>query len=234
MTSQEAIVDIGNGVELWFHSMGQGTPTIILDAPGPGCDSEPWMAIQPRLAQITRTYRYDRAGTGKSTGTELSTLAIPPRTQDLERLLEAASIEPPYVMAGYSFGGAIVLRYARQHLDRMAGLVLVESSIEPLMARYNNEPPPAAPDTGQMPPLGDLPLVVMTIDTQEYPRPPLPNLTREETLKLWLAAQSELAALSRRGRQIFVKNTNHYAILDSHTEEVIDAIRMVFDDHRDG
>jgi len=134
MTSQEAIVDIGNGMELWFHSMGQGTPTIILDAPGPGCDSEPWMAIQPRLAQITRTYRYDRAGTGKSTGTELSTLAIPPRTQDLERLLEAASIEPPYVMAGYSFGGAIVLRYARQHLDRMAGLVLVESSIEPLMA----------------------------------------------------------------------------------------------------
>jgi pimeloyl-ACP methyl ester carboxylesterase len=232
MAGQEARVDIGNGVELWLHSMGQGSPAILLEAPGPGCDSEPWMAIQPRLAQITQTYRYDRAGTGKSTGTELSTLAIPPRTQDLEKLLEAASVEPPYVMVGYSFGGAIVLRYARQHLDRMAGLVLVESSFEPLLARYNNEPPPAAPDTGHMPPLGDLPLVVMTIDTQEYPRPPLPNLSREETLKLWLAAQAELAALSTRGRQVFVKNTNHYAILDSHAEDVIDAIRMVVEEAR--
>lgn len=232
MTSQEAMINIGNGIELWFHSMGQGSPTIILDAPGPGCDSEPWMAIQPRLAQLTCTYRYDRAGTGKSTGTELSTMAIPPRTQDLENLLEAARIEPPYVMVGYSFGGAIVLRYARQHLDRMAGLVLVEGSSESLLARYPNETAFTVPETDQTPPLGDLPLVVMTIDTQEYVRPPLPNLSREETRKLWLDAQAELVMLSTRGRQVFVKNTNHYNILDSHAEDVIRAITMVVEEAR--
>jgi len=232
MTGQEAMVDIGNGVELWLHYMGQGSPTIILDAPGPHCDSEPWMAIQPQLAQLTRTCRYDRAGTGKSTGTELSTLAIPPRTQDLEKLLEAASIEPPYVMAGYSFGGAIVLRYARQHLDRMAGLVLVESATESLLARFANEPAPVAPDTGQTSPLGELPLVVMTIDTQEYGMPPLPNTTPEEALKIQRAAQAELATLSARGRQVLVKNTNHYNILDSHAEDVIRAITMVVSEAR--
>jgi pimeloyl-ACP methyl ester carboxylesterase len=227
MTSQETMINIGNGVELWLHSMGHGNPTIILDAPGPGCDSSPWMAIQPQLAEITRTCRYDRAGTGNSTGTELSTMAIPPRTLDLEKLLEVAAIEPPYVLVGYSFGGAIVLRYARQHLDRMAGLVLVEGAVESLLARYPNETAYAIPDIGKTPPLGDLPLVVMTIDTQEYVKPPLPNLSREETLKLWLDAQAELATLSTRGRQVFVKNTNHYNILDTHADDVIRAITLV-------
>jgi pimeloyl-ACP methyl ester carboxylesterase len=232
MIGQEAMVDIGNGIELWLHSTGQGSPTIMLEAPGPGCDSEPWMAIQTRLAQMTRTCRYDRAGTGNSSGTELSTLAIPPRTSDLDKLLEAASMEPPYVMVGYSFGGAIVLRYARQHLDRMAGLVLVESSIESLLGRYPNETVFALPETGKMPPLGELPLVVITIDIQEYARPPLPNLSREETMKLWLDAQAELATLSTRGKQMFVTNTNHYNILDSHADDVIHAITMVVEEAR--
>ena len=232
ITSQESMVDIGNGVELWLHSMGQGSPTIILDAPGPGCDSSPWIAIQYQLAQLTRTYRYDRAGTGKSTGTELSTLAIPPRTQDLEKLLEAASIESPYIMVGYSFGGAIVLRYARQHLDRMAGLVLIESATEPLLARASNVMSIAAPDSNQTPVLSELPLVILTIDTQEYVLPPMPNTSSEDALKIWLAAQDELVTLSSRGKQIVVKNANHHGILDSHAEDVVRAITMVVDEVR--
>lgn len=230
MTSQEAMIDIGNGVELWLHSMGQGSPTIILDAPGPGCDSEPWINIQPRLARLTRTCRYDRAGTGKSTGVELSTLAIPPRTLDLEKLLEAASIPPPYIMVGYSFGGAIVLRYALQHLDRMAGLILVESSTEAILPGHSTEGPPRAPRTGRTPPLGELPLVVITIDTQEYVLPRQPNMSSEEAMKTWLAAQAELVTLSRRGTQVFVKDANHYNILNSHAEDVIRAITRVVDE----
>ena len=232
MTSQETMMNIDNRVELCLHSMGQGYPTLIFDAPGPGCDSEPWIAIQSRLAEITHTCRYDRAGTGKSTGTELQTMAIPPRTLDLEKLLETASIEPPYVMAGYSFGGAIVLRYAYQHLDRMAGLVLVEGAVESLLARYPHETAFALPETGHTPPLGDLPLVVITIDTQEYVKPPLPNLSREETLKLWLDAQAELVTRSTRGRQVFVKNTNHYNILETHMDDVVRAITMVVEEAR--
>jgi pimeloyl-ACP methyl ester carboxylesterase len=136
-------------------------------------------------------------------------------------------------LVGYSFGGAIVLRYALQHLERMAGLVLVESAIESLLARYPNEAAFPLPETRQNPPLGDLPLVVITIDTQQYDKPPLPNLTREETLKLWLDAQAHLAALSRRGRQVFVKNTNHYRILESHTEDVIQAVEAILEEARE-
>jgi hypothetical protein len=114
----------------------------------------------------------------------------------------------------------------------MAGLVLVEGSTESLMSRYPNETAFVSPETGQTPPLGDLPLVVMTIDTQEYVRPPLPNLSREETLKLWLGAQADLATLSARGRQVFVKNTTHFTILDSHADEVVRAITSVVEEAR--
>jgi pimeloyl-ACP methyl ester carboxylesterase len=228
-TSQEAIVDIGNEVKLWFHCMGQGNPTMILEGPGPGCDSEPWMTIQSRLAQLTQTCRYDRAGTGKSGGAELQMPVIPPRTQDLEKLLQAVAIEPPYIMVGYSLGGAIVLRYARQHLDRIAGLVLIESAVEQFLPRI---PSDTAIDINELPSLADIPLVVVTIDTQEYVLPPIPNVSSEEALKIWLAAQSELATLSARGKQIFVKNANHYSILDSHREDVISAITMVLDEVR--
>jgi pimeloyl-ACP methyl ester carboxylesterase len=227
MIGQEAMVDIGNGIELWLNSMGQGSPTILLDAPGPRCDSETWRTIQPRLAQLTRTCRYDRAGTGKSTGTELNTLAIPPRTQDLENLLEAARMEPPYIMVGYSFGGAIVLRYARQHPDRVAGLVLIESATETLLPHAPSEIPDVAPDGSQLPTLDDIPLVVITIDTQEYMLPPMPNVSSDEALKLWRAAQAELVTLSSQGTQVFVKDTNHHSILASHAEDVIHAVTMV-------
>ena len=232
MTNQESMIDIGNGIELCLYSTGQGSPIIILDAPGPGVDSSPWAEIQSRLAQTTRTCRYDRTGTGKSTGTELRTMAIPPRTQDLEKLLEAASIKPPYVMAGYSFGGAIALRYALQHLDLMAGLVLVESATESLLARITNETASATPNTNQRYPLGDLPLAVITIDTQEYVLPPLPNVTPDDAIKLWLDTQAELVTLSTRGKQVFIKNANHYGILDSHAEDVVRTITMVVNEAR--
>jgi pimeloyl-ACP methyl ester carboxylesterase len=232
MMSQETMVDIGNGIRLWLQSMGQGSPTILLEGPGPACDSEPWMAIQTRLAQETRSCRYDRAGTGKSSGTELPVPSIPPRTQDLEKLLEAASLEPPYLMVGYSLGGAIVLRYARQHLDRMAGLVLIESATESILPRFENQTTNVNSGRDQNSSLGDLPLIVMTIDTQEYILPRLPNTTPEEAMKTWLEAQSGLAALSTRGRQVLLKNANHYGILESHARDIIRAITIVVNESR--
>ncbi len=232
MTNQEELVEIGDGIGLWVNCMGQGSPSIILESPGPGVDSSPWIAIQAQLAQRTCTCRYDRAGTGKSTGAELNTPTIPPRTQDLEKLLEFVPIEPPYVMVGYSFGGAIVLRYAHQHLDRMAGLVLVESPTEAILNSYANETPLTLPDTGRLPPLGNLPLAVITVDTQEYMLPKPPNISSEEAMKAWQNTQSELVMLSEQGKQIFVKDTNHYNILGSHAEDVVDAIMAIVEQHR--
>jgi len=223
------MIQIGEGVELWMHCEGEGRPSVILEGPGPGVDSRIWGVIQARLACTTQTCRYDRAGTGMSTGTEPHASLIGPRAQDLERLLEAAPIQQPYVMAGYSLGGAIVLRYALQHPERMAGLVLIESAAESILVRRTGEAELAP--WGETP-LGDLPLVVMTVDTQEYILPPIPDTSPEQAMKIWQAAQAQMAALSERGRQVFVKDTNHYALLETHEQQVIQAITVVVQEAR--
>jgi hypothetical protein len=61
----------------------------------------------------------------------------------------------------------------------------------------------------------------------------MPDVSPEEALKLWLNAQAGLVSLSTRGRQILVKNANHYNILDSHADEVVRAISTVVEAARE-
>jgi pimeloyl-ACP methyl ester carboxylesterase len=42
--------------------------------------------------------------------------------------LKAAGIDPPYVLVGHSWGGAIVQAFASKHADEVAGVVLIDSS----------------------------------------------------------------------------------------------------------
>ena len=51
-------------------------------------------------------------------------------------------------------------------------------------------------------------------------------------MKAWRNTQSELVMLSEQGKQIFVKDTNHYNILGSHAEDVVDAIMAIVEQHR--
>jgi pimeloyl-ACP methyl ester carboxylesterase len=61
--------------------------------------------------------------------------AIPPQFRerarmvaDLRSLLQAADVEPPYVLVGHSMGGMVVRPYAHLHAEEVRGLVLVDSS----------------------------------------------------------------------------------------------------------
>jgi pimeloyl-ACP methyl ester carboxylesterase len=47
---------------------------------------------------------------------------------DLHTLLEHAHVPGPYVLAGHSFGGLYVLRFAAMFPDQVAGLVLLDST----------------------------------------------------------------------------------------------------------
>jgi pimeloyl-ACP methyl ester carboxylesterase len=47
---------------------------------------------------------------------------------DLANLLDVADVPGPYVLAGHSFGGLTSERFAEQHPDLVAGLVLIEPS----------------------------------------------------------------------------------------------------------
>jgi hypothetical protein len=58
------LVDVG-GHRLHVHCVGQGSPTVVLDA-GLGAFSLDWGAVQPEIATTTRVCGYDRAGLGWS------------------------------------------------------------------------------------------------------------------------------------------------------------------------
>jgi pimeloyl-ACP methyl ester carboxylesterase len=121
------MVDIG-GYRLNLYCFGTGAPTIVLEA-GAGWGAVAWSGIQRDLASQTklRVCSYDRAGINFSDPGP-ATRAAGDDVTDLHKLLRAAGIGAPYVLVGWSAGGAIARRYAYQYPDQVAGLITVDGS----------------------------------------------------------------------------------------------------------
>jgi len=133
--------DVG-GYDLQMYCTGEGSPVVVIDT-GLGSSSLEWLEIQHAMGRETRVCSYDRAGYGWSDG------GPGPRTvsllaEELNRLLDRADVDPPYVLVGHSFGGYIVQYYAETRADKVAGLVLVESSHPEQAARLRDLVPGAA------------------------------------------------------------------------------------------
>ena len=115
---------VADGRELYLDCQGEGSPTIILEA-GDGSGTEEWSLVQPDLAEVTTTCAYDRGGIGQSdpvTGCR----QLDDLTADLEQLLEAARVPPPYVLVAGSGGGFIASGFAQEHPDEIAGMVFLD------------------------------------------------------------------------------------------------------------
>jgi hypothetical protein len=105
-------VDVG-GYRLHIHCLGEGSPTVVLDA-GLGGFSLDWSLVQPELAATTRVCTYDRAGYGWSDPGPQS--RTPGQiVEELHTLLLNADIEGPYVLAGHSAAGKPVRLYADRY-----------------------------------------------------------------------------------------------------------------------
>jgi pimeloyl-ACP methyl ester carboxylesterase len=141
------LIDIG-GYRLHIHCVGQGNPTVILDAASIDTVSD-WVWVQPEVARATQVCAYDRAGMGWS---DLSP-EPPDATQNtaaLHALLQSAGIEGPYVLVGHSFGGLYARHFAGRYPGEVAGLVLIEAFHPDNPARLGQpEAMPNAPDEGQ-------------------------------------------------------------------------------------
>src|SRR5215216_7085190 len=137
------MVDVGCH-SLHINCVGQGTPTVVLDA-GSGGFSAHWVRVQREGSGTTRVCSYDRAGMG------WSEMGPDPRdarqiTGELHTLLGKAAIEGPYVLVGHSLGGISMLTYANRYPDEVAGVTLVDSTIDTYQfsqrpeAQDSNEP----------------------------------------------------------------------------------------------
>jgi pimeloyl-ACP methyl ester carboxylesterase len=133
------LVDVG-GHRLHLWCTGAGAPPVILEA-GLGGSSADWGFVQPELARFTRVCSYDRAGMGYSDP------GPSPRTarriaEELAKLIDRSGVSGPVVLVAASSGGFDVRVFASDHTDRVAGLVLLDTSHEdqthevPRLARW--------------------------------------------------------------------------------------------------
>jgi pimeloyl-ACP methyl ester carboxylesterase len=116
----------GRRIHLQVRGAESAGPTVVLEA-GMGSFSPNWYWVQEELAPVVRSVSYDRAGLGWSRRSrrprDSQTIAM-----ELRDALREAAIEPPYVLAGHSFGGLPVRAFADLYPELTAGLVLVDAS----------------------------------------------------------------------------------------------------------
>ena len=122
------LVKLPDGRRIYLHCTGHGSPTVLFESGYRG-SSGGWIDIQPAVAKTTRACAYDRAGYGSSDPGPL------PRdgaavVSDLDAALSAAHIDGPFVMVGHSAGGLYVRLFADQRPKDVAGMVLVDPSVE--------------------------------------------------------------------------------------------------------
>lgn len=119
------LIDIGSN-KLHIICQGEGSPAVILDS-GLGGFSLEWLQVIQGISKQNKVCAYDRAGYGWSEA------GPPPRASDqisdeLYDLLQAADIQPPYVLVGHSFGGFNMQYFAKANPRLTVGMVLVDSS----------------------------------------------------------------------------------------------------------
>ncbi len=117
-----------DGRQLHINCTGTGSPTIVLDA-GQGGWSTDWANLMPELSKNNQVCAYDRAGYGWSDAVE-GTRSPQDAADDLANLLTAAEIEPPYLLVGFSHAGLADRIFAAQHINQMAGMVLIDPATE--------------------------------------------------------------------------------------------------------
>ena len=102
---------------------GEGPPLILLH--GPMASAAHWGSVLPFLLATHRVIAPDLPGHGASE-TGDGPLDADQVLAWLAELVDASCPEPP-VLVGNALGGAIAARFAAEHGDRLAGLVLVDA-----------------------------------------------------------------------------------------------------------
>jgi pimeloyl-ACP methyl ester carboxylesterase len=196
--------------------------------------------IFPELARDTTVCTYDRAGDGLSDARPPS--ARPPtgatQARELEAMLSAAGVAPPYVVVGHSYGGIVAREFARVYPGDVAGLVLLDASSEPEIPVYERlhagpwidgtvEPAPnqkldmhtTVRDLLRAPSLGSMPLIVVTAQVLE-------DKWLSTVPRLASRAQTRLAGLSSDSIHVLDLGQGHF-IPDNDPGTVIRAAQAV-------
>ena len=119
-----------DGVELRWHSYGEGPPLLVLNG-GPGVSSMHFAGLAEQLSALGDGHRvvlFDQRGTGESAlatvGAE--TVNVAAMVEDVEVLRRHLGIER-WAVLGHSWGGMYAMLYATAHPERVSHLLLSAS-----------------------------------------------------------------------------------------------------------
>jgi FAD/FMN-containing dehydrogenase/pimeloyl-ACP methyl ester carboxylesterase len=112
------------GVSTAVLEGGDGPPVVLLH--GPAGNAAHWMRVIPALAATRHVIVPDLPGHGASVVDDAGELDAARAVAWLSELIERTCASRP-ALVGYALGGAIALRFAAGHGDRLGGLVLVDS-----------------------------------------------------------------------------------------------------------
>lgn len=125
------------GRRLMLHRSGSGGPAVVF-LPGAGMVGLDYLNMHNRVAELTTTVLYDRAGTGWSEAAVLPRTAAEV-TDELLELLRAADVPGPYLLVGHSMGAAHARHLAQRFPGEVVGLLLLDPFHEDLHARVPQE-----------------------------------------------------------------------------------------------
>ena len=116
-------VEVGEG-SLYVTLRGEGSPTVLIETASGNLSLE-WWPLQEKLASSMGVVTYDRGGMGWSDP------GVTPRSsaqinRELESLLQALGLKPPFLLVGHSIGGLYMQHFARLHPEWVVGMVLVD------------------------------------------------------------------------------------------------------------
>jgi pimeloyl-ACP methyl ester carboxylesterase len=111
------------GIALEVEDHGDGVPVVLLH--GFPLSSETWTPIRTAVEQAARLITPDLRGFGGSDKPQ-GDYAMETLAGDVLRLADRLGVER-FVLGGHSMGGYVVLRLAASHVERLAGLILIDT-----------------------------------------------------------------------------------------------------------
>lgn len=115
------------GIHTNVLSAGAGDPVVLLHGSGPGVSAfANWRLTMPALAGQNRVIAFDQPGFGFTERPAGAQYTVEGWTDHVLGVLDELGLERVHLV-GNSFGGAIALRFATEHPDRVRRLVLMGS-----------------------------------------------------------------------------------------------------------
>jgi proline iminopeptidase len=115
-----------DGTSLYHEELGRGQVMLVLHG-GPGFDHSYFRPDFDRLSTRTRLVYLDHRCHGRSGRPPVETFTIEQAADDAAGLLDLLGADRAVVL-GHSYGGFIAQEFALRHPDRLAGLVLVDTT----------------------------------------------------------------------------------------------------------